>query len=113
MTQPSFFDTPRARNSWRSGRLVRDPDESFDAARSLSSEFVTRLQEQILVVLRIKGALTDEELIEQIQDYYEDGAPSESSIRSRRAELARKGLVTRAGTSETARGRACSVWRVV
>ncbi|HVL63695.1 MAG TPA: hypothetical protein VM573_00825 [Actinomycetota bacterium] len=113
MSQPSFFDVPRARNSIRNGKLRRDPEESFAAARSLSDEYVTHLQGLIVATLRISGPLTDEELVERIRDYYDDAPPSDSSIRTRRAEVAREGLITRAGTSETTRGRACALWRAV
>jgi hypothetical protein len=114
MSQPSFFDVPRARNSIRHGKLIRDPDESFEAARSLSDEYMSRLQEIILAALRIRGPQTDEELVAYIQGAYDDMGPSEQNIRSRRAELVRRGLVAPTRQNGlSSRGRPCSIWRAV
>jgi hypothetical protein len=88
--QTALFDTPRARNSWREGRLVVDPPTSFAAARSVSPQGVTRLQRAILNAFRLhRKPMSDEDLIESLTWL----RASESGIRSRRAELLRAGLL--------------------
>ena len=113
--QVGFFDVPRARNSWRPGGVfVRDPGTSFEAARSVTGERVTALQRAILSVLTLKGPLTDEQIVAGVIESSPNLSRSDSSIRSRRAELARRGRVEVADeTGRTTNGRACQRWRVV
>lgn len=57
--QERFFDVPRARNRVTpEGRVVRDPDTSFAAARSLSSDRISTLQRAILSTRPCSGALS-------------------------------------------------------
>lgn len=116
MSQTSFFTPPRARGSWRpGGRLVRDPDTSRAAAESITLERVSSTQRAVFSVLTLKGHLTDEGLVEAVHAAFPLRRDSASSIRSRRAELVRKGLVEavpgRLGV--TATGRCCHLWRTV
>jgi hypothetical protein len=108
--QQGFFDPPRARNTWRR----QDPETSRKAAESISLSKVTEVQRCILALLRIYGPLTDEELVGTFQDTYDDIKASPQSIRSRRAELVRKFMVT--GTEErrlTEHGGEATVWKVI
>lgn len=96
--QGAFFDVPRARNRITpEGRVVRHPAPSFAAARSLSSDRISALQREIVSVLRSADPpLTDQAIVEEIRRVRGPN-DSDSSIRSRRAELVRRGLVERAG----------------
>jgi hypothetical protein len=90
--QQAFFNPPRARNhiDRRDGTLVRDPETSVSAARSVSLASVTRVQRSILNVLRLaRKPMSDEQIIESLSWM----RASESGIRSRRAELLRAGLL--------------------
>jgi hypothetical protein len=84
-----------------------DPYTSHEAAKSVNN--VTQTQQAILQLL--EKPMTDEQLV----NAYQAGsypAASESGIRSRRAELARKGLLVIVTTSLTANGRKARVWTV-
>lgn len=85
-----------------------DPDTSHAAAESITD--LRLRQAAVLSVLNFVGQLTDEELVEQ----YGEISPvpqSPSGIRTRRAELVRKGLVRYAGYKRVLRsGRLGRVW---
>lgn len=90
-----------------------DPETSHAAARSVAD--LTGKQQAVLDLLRASGPMTDEQLI----DAYRQSAglssalwpeQSESGIRTRRSELARRGLVESVGTASTRSGRTCRVW---
>ena len=88
-----------------------DPVTSHEAAGSISEEHTTKVQENILGLLRSRGALDFESLIEAYWGEYPGGHPSEQSIRTRTRELVRKGLVRDSGRKvRTWRGRAAIVW---
>jgi hypothetical protein len=97
---------PRARNN--------DPVTSHDAAASVGD--VTETQAIILMLLR-ETPMCDEKLIEQYRLGEKSwGYPhkSDSGLRSRRAELVRKGLVETLGMQERmSTGRYAFVWQVV
>ena len=100
---PSLFDFAHAR--WN------DPSTSRLAAESVTLEKLSQVQERVLSIVRMHGPLTDEELENRYLDLW-PGSASPQSIRSRRSELARKGLVTRLGRlGETSWGRPCAIWR--
>jgi hypothetical protein len=88
-----------------------DPDTSHDAARSIGSLRLNEVREAILALLRVRP-LADWMLVEF---YLMDASlPKQSpqSIRSRRADLVRMGLVEKDGTAphpET--GRRHTLWR--
>jgi hypothetical protein len=83
--QQGFFDVARVRRG--------DPETSFAAARSVTEEKLTQTQEWVLHAFSVGGALTDEELIEMFRSRWSSCKASPQSIRSRRAELRRKGLI--------------------
>ena len=90
--QAPLFGVPRARGhiNQSDGSLVVDPPTSRAAAESVSLESVTRLQRAILNTLTLaRRPCTDEEICERLSWM----RASESGIRSRRAELLRKGLI--------------------
>lgn len=93
--------------------LVRrtDPDTSYEAALSLSSERLSWCRRMILALLR-QGALTDEQIADR---WAEVGSPqSPSSLRTRRAELVDAGLVRDSGRHGLTRsGRRTIIWEPV
>ncbi len=103
MNQLPIFDVPRSRWS--------DPETSRKAAESITLPRVTDTQRRILAAL-IRPA-TDEELIARIADLWPEHRVSPQSIRSRRAELVRRGLVVDSGTTRpTEYGSSATVWRL-
>lgn len=96
---------PRARNT--------DPQTSHDAAESVNQP--TLVQTCILMLLR-STPMCDEKLVQQYRVWEKiDGFPhaSDQSIRSRRAELVRKGFVQAAPFKELmSTGRYGQAWRV-
>ena len=110
--QQAFFDVPRARNhiDRRDGSLVRDPETSRRAAESIPPPSVSRLQRAILNVLSLtRRPLSDEEIVDRLQWIH----AADSGIRSRRAELLRKGLIEVADEDGvTQHARACRRYRL-
>jgi len=92
---PDLF-TPLARTT--------DPETSHDAARKITPE-LNALQELVLKALRLYGPCTDRSLITALKGQY---GRTESTWRTRRAELVRKGKVKKQGVSHGQ-----SVWCVV
>jgi hypothetical protein len=97
---------PRARTT--------DPATSHDAAASVTG--VTETQAIILMLLR-ETPMCDEKLIQQYrmgEKLWGFPHKSDSGIRSRRAELVRKGFVETLGLQERmTTGRFATVWQVV
>ena len=103
--QQSLLDVPRARWS--------DPETSFEAARSISTERLTQTQGWVLAALETFGPCTDEELLEAFRKRWPGCMVSPQSFRSRRAELRRKGLVVDSGLRRPTRyGQPSTVWRL-
>ncbi len=101
--QPGLFDVPRSRWS--------DPATSRQAAESVSLKKVTEVQRRILGCLI--RPLTDDELVARVQDLSPEQRSSPQSIRSRRAELVRLGLVVDSGITRPSQyGKAATVWRL-
>lgn len=94
----------RARNT--------DPATSHEAAKKVTN--TARVQNIILSILWARGPLTDPQIAEQYYNRVADGsAPlaSESGLRTRRAELVKKGLVHATGEREKLdSGRTATVW---
>lgn len=85
-----------------------DPWTSHAAAESISDPHRSDLQAKIELALAVTGGLTDEELVTMFS-----ATASPSSIRTRRKELERMGLVRNSGRTEvTRRGRHAVVWEV-
>ena len=89
-----------------------DPSTSHEAAKKVTN--TARVQNIILSILRARGPLTDPQIAEQYYNRVADGsAPlaSESGLRTRRAELVKKGLVHPTGGREKLyTGRTATVW---
>jgi hypothetical protein len=103
--QTSMFDVPRARNRWDK----QDPPTSFAAARSIDEKKLTGTQKLVLWALK-QGPAIDEQIVYRIREHTR---VSPQSIRSRRAELVRSGLVVDSGRrSLTQFQREAVVWRL-
>ena len=87
-----------------------DPFTSHEAALSVRN--LTETQEAILALLK-KQAMTDEQLVLAYQSDLLAPQASEQGIRSRRAELSRKGLLVVVMTSITKSGRKARVWKAM
>lgn len=84
-----------------------DPHTSHEAAASVRN--ITQTQQYILKALQ--RPRTDIEMIEAYHKFKNAPLASESGIRSRRAELARQGLVSVVTTTRLASGRLARVWQ--
>lgn len=91
---------------------TNDPSTSLQAAASVTG--LNKKQAAVYECLRLMRSATDERLVEAYGRHRLDmGWPlqSESGVRSRRAELVRKGLVVEGGFSHTQGRRRCTIWR--
>jgi predicted phosphoadenosine phosphosulfate sulfurtransferase len=97
--------------TWR----ATDPETSREAAESISADSVSETQKQILNLLYVP--MTDEQLVVRYLAWVERenrGYASASGIRTRRAELVKKGLVEDTEErTKLASGRRAIVWRTV
>lgn len=102
-SQSSMFDVPRSRWS--------DPETSRQAAESVSLSKVSKVQEMILAALI--RPMTDEQLVDRVHELWPERRVSPQSIRSRRAELVRKGLVEASPQVRSTKfGRSSVVWKL-
>ena len=89
-----------------------DPATSHEAAKKVTNTL--RVQNIILSILWARGPLTDPQIAEHYYNRVADGsAPkaSDSGLRTRRAELDKKGLVHPTGEREKLdTGRTATVW---
>jgi len=108
MNDERLFDPDRAH------ARTSDPETSHAAAASVTD--LTGKQEAVLQTLALTGPAGDEYLIAVYQNRAYMGVvpeQSESGIRTRRAELVRKGFVMDSGDkTETSTGRKSIVWKV-
>ena len=91
-----------------------DPKTSHDAAESVSN--LTGVQDRILALYYYRAnGYTDEELIEDYNRAHRHLFPAtESSLRSRRAELVVKGQLMDTGVKRLTRaGRKTTVWQIM
>lgn len=105
-----------------SGAVARrnDTQTSWDAARSVRLTNLGKTRDLILLILRTCGPQKDEDLIEYFQntarndrDWDSVRHVTEQSIRSRRKELVRLGLVADSGDrAKTRTGRDSIIWRL-
>lgn len=93
-----------------------DPETSRAAGRSVSRATMTDVQKVVYFLIHREGPLSDEQLIALYREKQE--APgtrlpsaTDSSIRTRRAELADAKLLVVAGQTKTASGRSANTWR--
>lgn len=96
MSQGQFFD--------RAPYQAHSPT-SKDAAGQIAPN-LGRLQAEVLRTLRVHGAMTDNELIAFL-------ALSPSTIRPRRIELVKLGLVRQGGEKVAANGRRSALWEAI
>ena len=88
-----------------------DPWTSHAAAASLASDKIRGAQSAVLRFLRRNGPMEDERLVKL---YNGDPTQSPSGLRTRRAELVKKGLIVDSGKRiVTKSGRKAIVWQVV
>jgi hypothetical protein len=103
--QQALIDVPRARNQWNRA----DPETSFAAARSIDEKKLTGTQKLVLWALK-QGPAIDEQIVYRIREHTR---VSPQSIRSRRAELVRRGLVVDSGKRRrTQYGQEATVWKL-
>ena len=89
---------------------VTDPATSHEAADSVKD--ISVVQSTILGIIG-GDSMSDERLVVEYQKLVRSGIAkpaTDQSIRSRRAELARQGLVSVVGYTVTALGRRAQVW---
>ena len=87
-----------------------DPETSHEAADVWTAEGMTALQWIVLQTLKRHGPMIDQELVELVQ--CDHSSYGDSSIRSRRNELVKKGRVFFAGFGLTASGQRSRKWQV-
>lgn len=88
-----------------------DPETSREAAASVKG--LREKQVLVLDVFILYGQLSDELLIWNYRNWFLSTPQSESGLRSRRAELVRKGLLKDSGKRvKTASGRNSIVWEL-
>lgn len=87
-----------------------DPATSHEAAESVKQETITRTQQFILD--KLQKPMTDEQLVLAFRKDRKAPLASESGIRSRRAELARRHLLMIVDEAKTASGRRAYVWKI-
>lgn len=87
-----------------------DPETSHQAARSVDPGRIREMRQQVLVLFRVLGPMTQRKLVEQYQARYDKDA-SDSSIRTRCHELVEGGHVKDTGRKERLpSGRCAVVW---
>ena len=79
--------------------------ETSRAASEAVAPHLSRLQQRVLDYIVVFGPITDSRLIDTISDL------SPNTIRPRRIELARMGLVVQDGTVTQPNGRKAAVWK--
>jgi FixJ family two-component response regulator len=111
MTRPHYITPPIEESLPLFAPVARAPAQAHSAtsraaADSLGGNTLNTLQRRVLDLLHATpGGLTDEEIANRL-------GMNPSTERPRRIELARRGLVVKAGTRKTASGRNADVWTV-
>lgn len=91
-----------------------DPTTSRIAAAGIGATIISETQQRILSLLRIEGPRTDEQIAARFRDLWPEQKTSTASLRSRRSELVRKGLVVESGHfGTTEHGRPTTIWKAV
>lgn len=105
--QPDLFTHEAAAHG---GYRKSDPETSKEAGEAMTGEKLTDWQYFILCSFRNHGQMTDEELVSMVYPH----AHGESTLRSRRSELVRKGLLRDSGQRKKNRGgRQTIIWEIV
>jgi hypothetical protein len=103
--QLSIFDGPRQE---KAHARRSDPHTSHEAARSLSANKLRDSQKAVLSHFRKFGPMTDTDLV----NIYVGSPQSRSGLRTRRSELANRGLIEDTGVrKKLPTGRRAIVWR--
>lgn len=91
------------------------PEASAEAARSISEDGLSAAKRIVLSTLRLaRRPLADHELIAAVRRGFPTARLTDSSIRSRRKELVRRGLVVEVGDlGRTPSGRSCQKFKAV
>ena len=91
-----------------------DPQTSWDAAHSITSDKIRKSQAAVLKVIRDYGPMNDSTLLQAYRSIYrteEFPQQSESGLRTRRSELVEKGLVYATGKlAVMPSGRSSIIW---
>jgi hypothetical protein len=92
--------------------LARNPDwsTSVDAAEAVS-DILSELQGLVLGYLQQYGPSTDERINEAFEAAY-PGRYAESTVRHRRSDLSKRGLVRSVGITKNSRGQTVALWGV-
>lgn len=85
-----------------------DPETSVAASASISRDVLNASQRVVLNTFQLeRRPLTDEELIAAVRRHFPRPLLADSSCRTRRRELQRRGLIILAGHGVTRAGRRC------
>jgi hypothetical protein len=85
-----------------------DSETSREAAAAIPRDVLNAGQRVVLNAFKLaRRPLTDEELIAEVGRHFPQTRLTDSSIRTRRRELERRGRIVFAGFGTTARGRRC------
>jgi len=104
------FVDPTQDDFFRANARRTDPATSHDAARSLSPDKLRDSQKAVLGHFRKFGPMTDTDLV----NMYVGPPQSRSGLRTRRSELAGRGLIEDTGARKRLpTGRNAIVWRAV
>lgn len=93
---------------------ARKADRPTSKQAAASVKGISPLKQRILKMFRLAGWLTDEQLIDTYRKIYgEASLSSDQSIRSRRSDLVRDGLLKDSGAVKPSkRGNDSTVWRL-
>jgi hypothetical protein len=113
--QPALFDVETPKPQVRARARRTDPQTSHDAADSIGEKQITDLQQTILILFHDHGPMHDAVLIPRVAGkYYLKKQHSDSSVRSRRAELVARGMLRDSGKRfQLASGRQSIIWELV
>jgi hypothetical protein len=90
-----------------------DPATSFEAAASLTLPHITKMQQNILAIVREHGPVSDTAIEALYMDRHWPWVPTGQALRSRRAELVKRGLISASGDyGETPSGRRTQKWQM-
>lgn len=89
-----------------------DPITSHEAAESITYETATNIQKKVLEIFQIYKTLDDKSLIRHYRSRY-DSEIEEGTVRSRRNELTKAGLIEDSGLKIKQRsGRRAILWAI-
>lgn len=92
---------------------AEDPQESWDAARSISAECISDTQQKVLEVLRLQQPATAELLVALFRISFPASTVSDQRIRTALADTEKLGLTYRSPGGVSSRGRAAALWSLL